>query len=94
MSRLLPARGTKTLLRAGIPPKRLDLQPRHSFAHNFAPDDVQLALIEETRGLEEWAERHRVIIRRFGRFPHRNARLGRETSAREQAFLDAGGFAG
>lgn len=41
-----------------------------------------------------YAERHRDIIARFGRFPHRNPRLGRETTAEEQAFLDAGGFRG
>jgi uncharacterized protein (DUF924 family) len=42
----------------------------------------------------KWAELHADIIRRFGRFPHRNAVLGRATTAEEQAFLDAGGFAG
>jgi len=40
------------------------------------------------------AERHRDIIRRFGRFPHRNAILGRDMTAAEQAFLDQGGYAG
>lgn len=35
----------------------------------------------------DYAERHRVIIRRFGRFPHRNAALGRESTAEEAAFL-------
>src|ERR1700733_8908194 len=44
--------------------------------------------------LVEWAVLHADIIRRFGRFPHRNAVLGRTTTAEEQAFLDAGGFAG
>jgi uncharacterized protein (DUF924 family) len=42
----------------------------------------------------KWAELHHDIIRRFGRFPHRNAILGRQTTAEEQAFLDGGGFAG
>jgi uncharacterized protein (DUF924 family) len=41
-----------------------------------------------------YAERHADIIRRFGRFPHRNRLLGRATTPEEQAFLDAGGFAG
>ena len=41
-----------------------------------------------------YAEQHADIIRRFGRFPHRNATLGRATRPQEQAFLDAGGFAG
>jgi uncharacterized protein (DUF924 family) len=40
------------------------------------------------------AEIHADIIRRFGRFPHRNAALGRTTKPDEQAFLDGGGFAG
>ena len=41
-----------------------------------------------------WAVMHRDIIVRFGRFPHRNACLGRPMTAGEQAFLDQGGFAG
>jgi uncharacterized protein (DUF924 family) len=41
-----------------------------------------------------WAIVHRDIVARFGRFPHRNPLLGRETTPDEQAFLDAGGFAG
>ena len=44
--------------------------------------------------LVKWAELHADIIRRFGRFPHRNAALDRATTAEEQAFLDGGGFAG
>ena len=35
----------------------------------------------------EWAVRHLKIVRRFGRFPHRNAVLGRETTAEEAEFL-------
>lgn len=48
-------------------------------------------------GLEEtlpFAITHRDIIAKFGRFPHRNAMLGRTTTAEEQAFLDSGGFSG
>jgi uncharacterized protein (DUF924 family) len=45
----------------------------------------------ETRGLAQWAERHRDVIRRFGRFPHRNAALGRATTAEEAAFLEQPG---
>jgi len=41
-----------------------------------------------------YAEVHADIIRRFGRFPHRNRALGRATTPEEQAFLDAGGFSG
>ena len=41
-----------------------------------------------------YAEEHAEIIRRFGRFPHRNHLLGRAMTAEEQAFLAAGGFSG
>ncbi|MDH3595660.1 MAG: DUF924 domain-containing protein, partial [Rhodospirillales bacterium] len=34
-----------------------------------------------------YAVRHRDVVARFGRFPHRNAALGRETTPEEQAFL-------
>jgi uncharacterized protein (DUF924 family) len=42
----------------------------------------------------KYAEEHHAIIVRFGRFPHRNLALGRETTAEERAFLESGGFAG
>jgi len=38
-------------------------------------------------GLLEWAKRHHDIVERFGRFPHRNALLGRTSSAEEIEFL-------
>lgn len=38
-------------------------------------------------GAVDYAERHRVIVERFGRFPHRNAVLGRESTAEELEFL-------
>jgi uncharacterized protein (DUF924 family) len=41
-----------------------------------------------------FAERHRAIVKRFGRFPHRNPILGREMTDAEQKYLDEGGFAG
>ncbi|MFC4299111.1 DUF924 family protein [Castellaniella hirudinis] len=50
-----------------------------------------------TRALPDslsWAIEHRDIVQRFGRFPHRNGALGRDTTPEEQQFLDAGGFAG
>jgi uncharacterized protein (DUF924 family) len=42
----------------------------------------------------KWAEIHADIIRRFGRFPHRNAVLGRVSTPEELKFLADGGFAG
>ncbi len=38
-----------------------------------------------------YANAHRDAIVRFGRFPHRNAALGRDNTPEEQAWLDAGG---
>ena len=38
-------------------------------------------------GLHEWARKHHDVIARFGRFPHRNAALGRASTDQEQAFL-------
>jgi uncharacterized protein (DUF924 family) len=35
----------------------------------------------------DYAHRHREVIQRFGRFPHRNAALGRDSSDEEQAWL-------
>jgi uncharacterized protein (DUF924 family) len=47
----------------------------------------------DTDGLK-WAGVHADIIRRFGRFPHRNAVLGRVSTPEEEKFLDDGGFSG
>lgn len=42
-------------------------------------------------GLKEWAVKHQVIIERFGRFPHRNTALGRQSTPEEIAFLQQPG---
>ena len=41
-----------------------------------------------------WAEIHADVIARFGRFPHRNAILGRASTQEEIVFLERGGFSG
>lgn len=67
------------------------------FAHSEDIDDQDLSVELNARlGQAErsHAEGHRDIIRRFGRFPHRNTLLLRETTSEEQTFLDQGGFAG
>ena len=68
------------------------------FEHSEAIADQErgVALFRATGDAEmlKWAELHADIIRRFGRFPHRNAVLGRATTPQEQAFLDADGFKG
>jgi uncharacterized protein (DUF924 family) len=49
-----------------------------------APNDT---LRKTFAGGADFAERHRVIVERFGRFPHRNAILGRPSTREEEAFL-------
>jgi uncharacterized protein (DUF924 family) len=49
---------------------------------------MRLALGDST---VEYAYRHRDLIRRFGRFPHRNAVLGRESTAEELRYLAESG---
>jgi uncharacterized protein (DUF924 family) len=41
-----------------------------------------------------WAKIHHDIIKQFGRFPHRNEILGRNSTPEEMAFLEQGGFGG
>ena len=53
-----------------------------ALARRIGPDDLA------------HAEHHRDIVRRFGRFPHRNQILGRETTPEEQQYLDKGGYRG
>jgi uncharacterized protein (DUF924 family) len=47
--------------------------------------------LDENPKWRDYALRHRDIIKRFGRFPHRNAALGRESTAEEEAFLQEPG---
>ena len=65
-------------------------------SENLSDQERAIALIRAIgdAGLVKWAELHAEVIRRFGRFPHRNPALGRTTTSAEKAFLDAGGFAG
>jgi uncharacterized protein (DUF924 family) len=65
-------------------------------SEDMADQDRGIALYTAAGDADDlkWAKIHHDIISRFGRFPHRNALLGRTTTADEQAFLDAGGFAG
>jgi uncharacterized protein (DUF924 family) len=68
------------------------------FEHSEAMEDQRRSLELHARlegpDADRWARIHLDVIERFGRFPHRNALLGRATTADEQAFLDGGGFAG
>ncbi|WP_415819116.1 DUF924 family protein [Bordetella tumbae] len=67
------------------------------FSHSERIEDQRRGVELNQRLGQPWlthALGHADIIERFGRFPHRNPLLGRSTTAQEQAFLDAGGFAG
>lgn len=50
-------------------------------------DETHGPVREVVRGNLEFALRHEEIIERFGRFPHRNVVLGRESTPEEIAFL-------
>lgn len=63
------------------------------FMHSerLADQDRSVALFEAA-GLTDnlrWARHHRDIVRRFGRFPHRNRPLGRESTPEERDYLDS-----
>ncbi len=72
-------------------------------AENLAVQDLAVAHFTALRDIAaeheqalfrdflDYAERHREVISRFGRFPHRNAILGRDSSDAEQSFLQQPG---
>jgi uncharacterized protein (DUF924 family) len=69
------------------------------FHHSESADDQERSVVlHEGAGDAEalhWAKHHRDIVARFGRFPHRNAILGRESTPEELAFLaEEGSFKG
>lgn len=62
-------------------------------SESLADQERSIALYESA-GLKDnlrWACHHRELIRRFGRFPHRNAILGRESTPDEAAYLNSEG---
>ena len=62
-------------------------------AEDAASQDRAVRLFEALgdRNTLDWALGHQDAIRRFGRFPGRNAALGRDTTPEEQAWLESGG---
>lgn len=69
------------------------------FEHSEDPADQALAVDLMTDRMPSdpdmalHARAHQAVIARFGRFPFRNAALGRASTPDEQAFLDGGGYA-
>jgi len=77
------------------PPLRMFVRLPFSHSEDLADQDRAVALHREHIDDDtQWAEHHRDIIRKFGRFPHRNAILGRDSTPEEEAFLSDGGFQG
>lgn len=81
------------------PIERVFLYLPFEHAESMADQDQAVALFQELvdeagplyrdvyAGYLDFALRHRAVIQRFGRFPHRNRILGRESSADELEFL-------
>ncbi|PJK12734.1 hypothetical protein CO614_04110 [Lysobacteraceae bacterium NML120232] len=63
----------------------------HSEAIDDQKKSVELFAALGNPVMHDYAIKHLEVIERFGRFPHRNAALGRESSAEELAWLAAGG---
>lgn len=75
-----------------LPPERvmfLYMPLMHS--EHMADQDACVRLFAEVGLLENsrFAEHHRGIVQRFGRFPHRNAALGRESTPAELEYLNS-----
>ncbi len=67
----------------------LPLEHSESMADQHRSVELFAALGNDT--MYQYALKHREVIGKFGRFPHRNAALGRTSTPDEQAWLDAGG---
>jgi uncharacterized protein (DUF924 family) len=94
-ARTMVERGQDQLLR---PLQRVFVYLPYEHAEDLATQQEALRLFgrlaEAAPGLAdylEWARRHHAVIERFGRFPHRNAILGRPSTPEELAFLQQPG---
>ncbi len=79
--------------RDALPVQRLFWYLPFEHSENLSDQDRAIELIEPL-GNAEWTRyacEHRDVIARFGRFPHRNAVLGRENTPEEQTYLDQPG---
>lgn len=71
--------------------EELAMQERAVALFGELRDSAPAAVRERAAAAARYAEMHRDIVRRFGRFPHRNAILGRASSQEEIAFLQQPG---
>jgi uncharacterized protein (DUF924 family) len=94
-ARTMLARGHDQLL---PPLRRVFVYLPFEHAEDRAAQQQSLALFAalaaadaKLADFDDYARRHAAVIERFGRFPHRNAVLGRESTAEELAFLEQPG---
>ena len=95
----LALQGARALVASGLDRKLTGVQRQFVYlpfehAEDRAHQRTALQLFEQLArdepalaGLHEWARKHHDIVARFGRFPHRNAALGRESTHEERDFL-------
>jgi uncharacterized protein (DUF924 family) len=78
-----------------LPVQRLFLYLPFMHSEELDDQDLSVSLCNSLgpvfSGTHSYAESHRDIIHRFGRFPHRNQVLGRVSTAEEQVFLETEG---
>ena len=89
IARAMLARGFDQML---TPVERIFVYLPFEHAEDPADQDISVRLfaaLDAVGGGQtvDYAVRHRNVIRRFGRFPHRNAALGRVSTAEEEAYL-------
>lgn len=76
-----------------LPVQRMFVYLPYEHSENLADQERCLELMQRVAvdpalaDMPQWAEKHRVVIARFGRFPHRNAILGRSSTPEEIRFL-------
>lgn len=87
MQRQLPLAGQVFFCMPLMHAEDLTLQEQSVVCFEGLHEQAPAALKETLRGNLDFAREHHDLIARFGRFPHRNRALGRESSAEERAFL-------
>ena len=74
---------------------RLFMYIPYGHSEDIADHEAGAQLVKQLGGdFPQRAERYSSVIRRFGRFPHRNSILGRASTSDEELFLQQGGFSG
>lgn len=70
--------------------ERLERQERSVDLFKALTEEAPPRWQKQLAGFYEYAVEHREVVRRFGRFPHRNAVLGRKSTPDEDAYLASG----